>query len=108
MRGSRMFLHCAFLTGSLASAGGSVFGQSLPPGPTSRFQSTFDVVPPDSAFEIVQLVLDFGPGAWTPSHVHGGQTLNTVLGGEITLRERGAERRLRPGQAWSDRAGHVQ
>jgi hypothetical protein len=28
-----------------------------------------------SEFELVQLIVDFPPGAWTPSHTHGGMLI---------------------------------
>lgn len=57
--------------------------------------------------EVVQLVVDFPPGAWTSWHTHGGQAINLVLEGEITLRHAGLERPHRAGQAWTDSTGQV-
>ena len=45
-----------------------------------------------SEFELVQLIVDFSSGTWTPSHTHGGMLLVTVLKGEQTVRN-GVERR---------------
>jgi quercetin dioxygenase-like cupin family protein len=56
---------------------------------------------------VVQLVVDFPPGAWTSWHTHGGQAINLVLSGEITLRHAGMERPHRAGQAWTDSSGEV-
>src|SRR2546422_10000884 len=57
--------------------------------------------------EVVQLVVDFPPGAWTSLHTHGGQAINLVLEGEITLRHAGMEHPHRAGQAWTDSTGQV-
>jgi quercetin dioxygenase-like cupin family protein len=57
--------------------------------------------------EIVLLVVDFPPGAWTSLHTHGGQAINIVLEGEITLRHAGMERPHTAGQAWTDSTGQV-
>jgi quercetin dioxygenase-like cupin family protein len=57
--------------------------------------------------ELVQLVVDFPPGAWTSWHTHGGQAVNLVLEGEITLRHAGLQRPYRAGQAWTDSTGQV-
>jgi quercetin dioxygenase-like cupin family protein len=57
--------------------------------------------------EVVQLVVDFPPGAWTSWHTHGGQAINLVLEGEITLRHAGLQRPYRAGQAWTDSTGQV-
>jgi hypothetical protein len=46
------------------------------------------------------VLLDFAPGAWTPPHTHGGQTLNTVLEGGITLRENNTEKIFKPDEGW--------
>jgi quercetin dioxygenase-like cupin family protein len=42
--------------------------------------------------------------AW---HTHGGQAVNLVLEGEITLRQTGRERRHGAGQAWTDSTSQV-
>jgi quercetin dioxygenase-like cupin family protein len=70
-------------------------------------ESRFDVTSAPLQAEVVQLVVDFPPGAWTSWHTHGGQAINLVLEGEITLRHAGMERPYRAGQAWTDSSGHV-
>src|SRR5205823_10872319 len=47
------------------------------------------------------------PGAWTSWHTHGGQAVNLVLEGEITLRHAGMEQPYRAGQAWTDSSSQV-
>src|SRR5262245_25561784 len=49
-------------------------------------EARFDVTNAPQQAELVQLVVDFPPGAWTSWHTHGGQAINLVLEGEITLR----------------------
>jgi quercetin dioxygenase-like cupin family protein len=70
-------------------------------------QSRFDVTNAPLQADVVQLVVDFLPGAWTSWHTHGGQAINLVLEGEITLRHAGMERPHRAGQAWTDSSGQV-
>jgi quercetin dioxygenase-like cupin family protein len=70
-------------------------------------QSQFDVTNAPLQAEVVQLVVDFPPGAWTSWHTHGGQAINLVLEGEITLRHAGMEHPHRAGQAWTDSSGEV-
>lgn len=70
-------------------------------------ESRFDVTNPSRQAELVQLVVDFPPGAWTSWHTHGGQAINLVLEGEITLRHAGTEHSYRAGQAWTDSTGQV-
>ena len=70
-------------------------------------QSRFDVTNAPLQADVVQLVVDFLPGAWTSWHTHGGQAINLVLEGEMTLRHAGTERAHRAGQAWTDSSGQV-
>lgn len=58
------------------------------------------------AFDVVQLIVDFAPGAWTPSHTHGGTLLVTVRNGELTVRdEQGAETIYKPGESFIETPG---
>jgi len=75
-------------------------GQQGVPGPTTRYQFRTEGVPLAAPFEVVQLVLDFVPGAWTPPHTHGGQGVVMVLDGTMTRRSEGVEAVFRPGESW--------
>ena len=70
-------------------------------------ESRFEVTNAPLQAEVVQLVVDFPPGAWTSWHTHGGQAINLVLEGEITLRHADMERPHRAGQAWTDSTSEV-
>jgi quercetin dioxygenase-like cupin family protein len=70
-------------------------------------ESRFEVTRAPMQAEVVQLVVDFPPTAWTSWHTHGGQAINLVLEGEITLRHAGMERPHRGGEAWTDSSGQV-
>lgn len=83
------------------------FGQEPPPGPTVKYRAMLEIPPPPGQFDLIQVVVDFPPGAWTPAHSHGGQAFSMVLAGEITLRENGSERKIKAGETWSDAAGVV-
>ena len=90
----------------------SVFGQTHPSlgGQGERrvvAESRFAVTNAHLQSEMVQLVVDFPPGSWTSWHTHGGQAINLVLEGEITLRNAGMEQPYGAGQAWTDSTGHV-
>ena len=76
-------------------------------GRTVLAESRFDVTNPAQQVQLVQLVVDFPPGAWTSWHTHGGQAINLVLEGEITLRHAGMEQPYRAGQAWTDSSSQV-
>ncbi len=72
---------------------GAASGQELPPGPQVVYRTTMEVGNPPTAFETINLVLDFAPGTWTPLHTHGGQGIVTVLEGELVHRPKGDEER---------------
>lgn len=85
---------------------GGVWAEELPPGPNFTVQSTFDGQAVDGPYEIVHIVLDFGPGAWTPSHTHGGQVFVTVLSGAMTVRDdTGSEEVFTAGDTWREMPG---
>src|SRR5258707_12493743 len=52
-------------------------------------ESRFVVTHAPAQTDLVQLLVDFEPRAWTSLHTHGGQAINLVLEGEITLRHSG-------------------
>lgn len=86
---------------ALGLSAGAALSQDVPPGPTTRHRVEFQVVdPPAAPAELVQLVLDFAPGAFTPPHTHGGPTFVTVVEGEMTRRVGGTEETFRAGQGW--------
>ena len=70
-------------------------------------ESRFEITDAPSQVEVVQQVVDFPPGAWTSPHSHGGQAINLVLEGEITLRQGGVDKRHITGQSWTDSTGQV-
>jgi quercetin dioxygenase-like cupin family protein len=79
----------------------------LPPGPglVHRVSFTSEAIP--QTFDVVSLVLDFEPGAWTPLHSHGGQGVVLVLEGEVTTRDaEGMEARFGVGEYWIEMPGH--
>ena len=79
---------------------------NAPPGPTTLYKNTLAVTEPLGEFELVQLVVDFPTGTWTPAHTHGGQLLVTVLNGEQTVRDdQGAETIYKAGEAFIETPG---
>ena len=70
-------------------------------------ESRFVVTNARAQTDLVQLVVDFEPSAWTSLHTHGGQAINLVLEGEITLRHGGMDRPYKAGQSWTDSTGQV-
>jgi quercetin dioxygenase-like cupin family protein len=69
---------------------------------TTVIEKRFQAADPPAAAEVLQVVLDFAPGAWTPVHVHGGPAYVTVLEGEMTLRMAGMDQTFAAGEGWID------
>jgi quercetin dioxygenase-like cupin family protein len=64
---------------SLAIASGQV-------PPTTVSSVTFAGVTPPADIELVQEIIDFAPGAWTPPQARGGELFVTVMEGQIARR----------------------
>jgi quercetin dioxygenase-like cupin family protein len=111
MRNSPTYTRRRVLTIAIVTAASPAGILSLNAGvPADRrivAQPRFDVASAPLQAEVVQLVVDFPPGAWTSWHTHGGQAINLVLEGEITLRHAGMDHPYRAGQAWTDSSGQV-
>jgi quercetin dioxygenase-like cupin family protein len=82
-------------------------GSTVPRGHRVIAESRFVVTNAAAQTDLVQLVVDFEPGAWTSLHTHGGQAINLVLEGEITLRHGGMDRPHKAGQSWTDSTSQV-
>ena len=79
---------------------------NAPPGPTTVYKTQMTVTQPLGEFELVQLVVDFPTGTWTPAHTHGGELLVTVLNGEQTVRDdQGVEKIYKAGEAFIETPG---
>jgi quercetin dioxygenase-like cupin family protein len=62
----------------------ATFAQQGAPGPDVTYMSNFEVPnPPAHLFDVVQEVVVFEPGHWTPTHTHGGQAFITILEGQL-------------------------
>jgi quercetin dioxygenase-like cupin family protein len=116
MNRSRMLVQAlAALALTLVPSASSAFAESAPPqvaGPQAAAMTTVierrsqasDV--PVGA-DLYQSVLDFEPGAWTLTHSHNGQSYNTVVAGEVTLRIDGVDQTFKTGEGWVDEPGVV-
>lgn len=81
--------------------------QSKIAGPTVAYQGTYPL-PGVAAgdYDLVNLVLDFAPGAEIPLHYHGGPALVIGKNGVLTLRPQGGmEHQLTPGMVANEKAG---
>ena len=79
---------------------------NAPPGPTTVYKTSLAVTEPLGEFELVQLIVDFPSGTWTPAHTHGGELLVTVLSGEQTVRDaQGGEKVYKAGESFTEYPG---
>ncbi len=79
----------------------------LPPGPTKVYESRLEVNNSPTQLDVVQMLLNFAPGAWTPLHSHGGEVLITVVAGEMTVQKQGGETTYKSGDTWIEHAGDI-
>jgi quercetin dioxygenase-like cupin family protein len=93
------------LTG-LVALGGVVSGQA-PPSNVIRHTTRADLVPQAGPLEIVQLTIDFVPGAASNMHYHSGVAHTTVLAGAITVRTADGDQQVGVGESWTDAPGAV-
>ena len=78
------------------------------PGPTVPFIGTYPITTAAGEYDLVNLVLDFGPGAEIPTHYHGGPAVVVGMSGELTLRPQGAaEKKLGPTDVVNEKQGAV-
>ena len=80
-------------------------GQSATPGPSLVNQAKFPLTVQGAEYDLLTIIMDFPSGAGFPRHFHGGPVLVTVLSGEITLKEKGAEVVKKTGESWTERPG---
>lgn len=81
-------------------------GQAATPGPTVASQ-TMSITVGGGEYDLIIRIMDFAAGAWTPTHIHGGNGLATVLSGEMTRREKGTEKIFKAGESWTEPLGDV-
>ncbi len=79
---------------------------NAPPGPTTVYKTSLAVTESLGEFDLVQLIVDFPAGTWTPAHTHGGELLVTVLNGEQTVRDaQGVETIYKAGESFTETPG---
>jgi quercetin dioxygenase-like cupin family protein len=107
MKIMKQFLFVAFvsiLSVSVAMAA-EMPAQPAPPGPAVVYQAKYPITVQGGEYDLLTIIMDFPSGAGVPRHSHGGSVLVTVLSGEITLREKGAEVIKKTGESWTEKPG---
>jgi quercetin dioxygenase-like cupin family protein len=74
---------------------------------TTAMQAQFPLGVAAGDAKLVNVIIDFAPGARTPEHTHGGPVLATVVAGTITLYEHGTTRVVTAGESWTEVPGNV-
>jgi LPXTG-motif cell wall-anchored protein len=72
------------------------------PASTTIAEKRLEAADPPGQAEVMQVVLAFAPGAWTPTHTHGGDAYVMVLEGEVSLRMGDTTQQFKMGEGWID------
>lgn len=75
------------------------------PGPKTLAQAKLSVDQPPTQFDLMHLVLDFGPSAATEEESYGGQALSLMLDGSLTVHSNGTNKIYKAGESWSNNPG---
>ena len=73
--------------------------ETTPQRATTTYQAKFPVTLKAGDYDLQTIIMDFTKGAVVPDHTHGGFVFGMVLNGEMTLKEEGGERVIRPERA---------
>jgi quercetin dioxygenase-like cupin family protein len=78
---------------------------AAPPGPRIVGQAVIGVDRPSRVFDLMQMQVEFEPGMWTATHMHGGYDLSMVATGAATLERRGEVKSFALGEAFVNTPG---
>lgn len=85
-----------------------VAGAPAPAVPSKTlYKYTLESPSVSGTYDIVQLELEFAPGAQTPRHRHGGQGIVTVLQGQLTFRTDAGETTYKVGDSFVENPGQT-
>jgi quercetin dioxygenase-like cupin family protein len=76
-----------------------------PPPPAVVGQAVIDVDRPSRVFELMQMLVEFEPGMWTATHMHGAYDLSMVATGAVVLERRGEVKSFTLGEAFVNTPG---
>jgi quercetin dioxygenase-like cupin family protein len=90
-----------------AAAANEKGGQAMAPSPVVISMAKFPITVGGGDYDLLTIIQDFPAGVGVGTHKHGGHVLVTVLSGEMTLREKGAERVIKTGESWTEHPGDI-
>jgi quercetin dioxygenase-like cupin family protein len=90
-----------------AAAADEKGGQAMAPSPVVVSMAKFPITVAGGDYDLLTIIQDFPAGVGIGTHKHGGHVLVTVLSGEMTLREKGAERVIKTGESWTEHPGDI-
>jgi quercetin dioxygenase-like cupin family protein len=107
MKTVKQFLFVAFVTVLSVSVtmADEKAGPTATPGPAVVYQAKYPIMVKGAEYDLLTIIMDFPSGAGVPRHIHGGSVLATVLSGEITLKEKGADIIKKTGESWTEKPG---
>jgi quercetin dioxygenase-like cupin family protein len=92
---------------SAAAAADEKGGQAMAPSPVVISMAKFPITVAGGDYDLLTIIQDFPAGVGVGTHKHGGHIVATVLSGEMTLREKGAERVVKIGESWTEHPGDI-
>lgn len=97
-------LNLLLVAGALmvACGGGAATGtanMSTPPGPVTKYRNALPGQTAAAPMDLIQTILDFGPGASSVVHKHTSPNLATVLEGQITVKIASGDKQASAGEA---------
>jgi quercetin dioxygenase-like cupin family protein len=89
----------AALTAACGGSAASVATPSMPPGPVTKFRNMLPGQTAVAPIDLIQTILDFGPGAASVVHKHMSINLATVLQGQVTVKTPSGDKQASAGEA---------
>jgi quercetin dioxygenase-like cupin family protein len=72
---------------------------SAPPLPVTKYRNTLPGQSAAAPIDLIQSILDFGPGAASVVHTHTSSSLGTVLQGQVTIKMPSGDKQASAGDA---------
>lgn len=94
-----VFVAAALLAACGSGAASTAARPSTPPGPVTKYRNMLPGQTAAAPIDLIQTILDFGPGAASVVHKHMSANLATVLEGQITVKTPTGDKQASVGEA---------